>query len=92
MDKTKPECQKGWKHKRNLERERRRIDKTNEVWTNHSFSQQSDKRIEINTNSNRHDKLSEDYGIENTEYEEELVEQRKEKTENKFLHKSDNKK
>ena len=39
-----------------------------------------------NKNSDRHDGLSEDTDIENVECEEELVKQRRENTENIFLH------
>ena len=55
------------------------------------FDAKSNKSNEINTNSNRYDGLSEDDDVENNEYEEALVEQRKEKM-IFFLHKVDNKK
>ena len=49
------------------------------------FYKKLNKRTENNNNSNRHEGWSEDVDAENEEYEEELVKQRREETENKFL-------
>ena len=56
------------------------------------FYKKSNECVETNKNSNMHDGLSEDSYIESVECEETLVEQRKEETEDNFLHKGDNKK